>query len=186
MLLECHLFSWEDKKLIWHLPSVGTEAFLSLSLKCDLFCSVSKGMRRKCWGVANDEYIPSSQQKSGTCQGMFGFNFWEEGVTTYVCNCFCSITEFKTFLKYTEKKENHGILWNLTLLSFCSCTLQVIVTQSTADHSQPQVIKNLHKGDYFGEKALIRFVHTVWFMRCRISTVPSLCVRFYSSCLFWI
>ncbi|KAM4781817.1 cGMP-dependent protein kinase 2 isoform 2-T3 [Cyanocitta cristata] len=32
---------------------------------------------------------------------------------------------------------------------------RVIVTQSTADHSQPQVIKNLHKGDYFGEKALI-------------------------------
>ncbi|NXR61668.1 KGP2 kinase, partial [Rhadina sibilatrix] len=32
---------------------------------------------------------------------------------------------------------------------------KVIVTQSTTDHSQPQVIKNLHKGDYFGEKALI-------------------------------
>ncbi|KAJ7415981.1 cGMP-dependent protein kinase 2 [Pitangus sulphuratus] len=32
---------------------------------------------------------------------------------------------------------------------------KVIVTQSTADHSQPQLIKNLHKGDYFGEKALI-------------------------------
>ncbi|NXL83185.1 KGP2 kinase, partial [Alectura lathami] len=32
---------------------------------------------------------------------------------------------------------------------------KVKVTQSTADHSQPQLIKNLHKGDYFGEKALI-------------------------------
>uniref|UniRef100_A0A8C0F5I1 cGMP-dependent protein kinase n=1 Tax=Bubo bubo TaxID=30461 RepID=A0A8C0F5I1_BUBBB len=32
---------------------------------------------------------------------------------------------------------------------------KVIVTQSTANHSQPQLIKNLHKGDYFGEKALI-------------------------------
>ncbi|KFZ60291.1 cGMP-dependent protein kinase 2 [Podiceps cristatus] len=32
---------------------------------------------------------------------------------------------------------------------------KVIVTQSTADHLQPQMIKNLHKGDYFGEKALI-------------------------------
>ncbi|NXQ57537.1 KGP2 kinase, partial [Anthoscopus minutus] len=32
---------------------------------------------------------------------------------------------------------------------------KVIVTQSTTDHSQPQVIKNLQKGDYFGEKALI-------------------------------
>ncbi|NXI88621.1 KGP2 kinase, partial [Rhipidura dahli] len=32
---------------------------------------------------------------------------------------------------------------------------KVIVTQSTADRSQPQVIKNLHRGDYFGEKALI-------------------------------
>ncbi|XP_042652394.1 cGMP-dependent protein kinase 2 isoform X1 [Tyto alba] len=32
---------------------------------------------------------------------------------------------------------------------------KVIVTQSTADDSQPQLIKNLHKGDYFGEKALI-------------------------------
>ncbi|XP_074759944.1 cGMP-dependent protein kinase 2 isoform X2 [Athene noctua] len=32
---------------------------------------------------------------------------------------------------------------------------KVIVTQSTANQSQPQLIKNLHKGDYFGEKALI-------------------------------
>ncbi|XP_041324257.1 cGMP-dependent protein kinase 2 isoform X3 [Pyrgilauda ruficollis] len=32
---------------------------------------------------------------------------------------------------------------------------KVIVTQSTTDHSQPQVIKYLHKGDYFGEKALV-------------------------------
>ncbi|KGL84991.1 cGMP-dependent protein kinase 2, partial [Tinamus guttatus] len=32
---------------------------------------------------------------------------------------------------------------------------QVKVTQSTAGHSQPQLIKTLHKGDYFGEKALI-------------------------------
>ncbi|XP_030095445.1 cGMP-dependent protein kinase 2 isoform X2 [Serinus canaria] len=32
---------------------------------------------------------------------------------------------------------------------------KVIVTQSTTDHSQPQVIKNLYRGDYFGEKALI-------------------------------
>lgn len=47
-----------------------------------------------------------------------------------------------------------------TLLNFCSCAFQVKVTQSTADHSQPQLIKNLHKGDYFGEKALIRLVHT--------------------------
>ncbi|XP_025945459.1 cGMP-dependent protein kinase 2 isoform X4 [Apteryx rowi] len=32
---------------------------------------------------------------------------------------------------------------------------KVKVTQSTAGHSQPQLIKTLHKGDYFGEKALI-------------------------------
>nr|XP_010306153.1 PREDICTED: cGMP-dependent protein kinase 2-like [Balearica regulorum gibbericeps] len=32
---------------------------------------------------------------------------------------------------------------------------KVIVTQSTAEHSQPHLIKTLHKGDYFGEKALI-------------------------------
>ncbi|XP_076126156.1 cGMP-dependent protein kinase 2 [Alosa pseudoharengus] len=32
---------------------------------------------------------------------------------------------------------------------------KVKVTQSTEDHSEPQVINTLHKGDYFGEKALI-------------------------------
>ncbi|XP_075607505.1 cGMP-dependent protein kinase 2 [Balearica regulorum gibbericeps] len=32
---------------------------------------------------------------------------------------------------------------------------KVIVTQSTAEHSQSHLIKTLHKGDYFGEKALI-------------------------------
>lgn len=51
--------------------------------------------------------------------------------------------------------------WDISIfLNFCSCAFQVKVTQSTADHSQPQLIKNLHKGDYFGEKALIRLVRT--------------------------
>lgn len=51
--------------------------------------------------------------------------------------------------------------WDISIfLNLCSCAFQVKVTQSTADHSQPQLIKNLHKGDYFGEKALIRLVRT--------------------------
>uniref|UniRef100_A0A8B9K5V2 cGMP-dependent protein kinase n=1 Tax=Astyanax mexicanus TaxID=7994 RepID=A0A8B9K5V2_ASTMX len=34
---------------------------------------------------------------------------------------------------------------------------KVKVTQSTKDHEEPQVINTLQKGDYFGEKALIRY-----------------------------
>lgn len=34
--------------------------------------------------------------------------------------------------------------------------LKVNVTQSTDGHAEPQMIKTLQRGDYFGEKALIR------------------------------
>jgi len=34
--------------------------------------------------------------------------------------------------------------------------VQVKVTQTTENHELPQTINTLHKGDYFGEKALIR------------------------------
>lgn len=64
-------------------------------------------------------------------------------------------------MKYTERKGKPCNTLKRTLLNFCSLSFQVIVTQSTADHLQPQVIKNLHKGDYFGEKALIRLVHII-------------------------
>lgn len=36
------------------------------------------------------------------------------------------------------------------------CVVQVKVTQSTEAHKLPQIINTLQKGDYFGEKALIR------------------------------
>ncbi len=51
--------------------------------------------------------------------------------------------------------------------SIVSC-LQVIVTQSTEGFAEPQEIKTLGVGDYFGEKALIRYKqrfhwrHTRW------------------------
>lgn len=34
--------------------------------------------------------------------------------------------------------------------------MQVKVTQSTEAHKFPQIINTLQKGDYFGEKALVR------------------------------
>lgn len=41
---------------------------------------------------------------------------------------------------------------------FCLCVFsQVLVTQTTEGFSEPQEIKILGVGDYFGEKALIRF-----------------------------
>lgn len=36
------------------------------------------------------------------------------------------------------------------------CVVQVKVTQTTEAHKLPQIINTLQKGDYFGEKALIR------------------------------
>ena len=38
--------------------------------------------------------------------------------------------------------------------------MQVSVTQTTEAHSQPKEIKTLGVGDYFGEKALIRYTYT--------------------------
>lgn len=37
-----------------------------------------------------------------------------------------------------------------------NCVVQVKVTQTTEAHKVPQIINTLQKGDYFGEKALIR------------------------------
>ncbi len=39
----------------------------------------------------------------------------------------------------------------------CVFFSQVLVTQTTEGFSEPQEIKTLGVGDYFGEKALIRF-----------------------------
>ena len=36
------------------------------------------------------------------------------------------------------------------------CVVQVKVTQTTVANKFPQIINTLQKGDYFGEKALIR------------------------------
>ncbi|XP_017599747.1 PREDICTED: cGMP-dependent protein kinase 2 isoform X2 [Corvus brachyrhynchos] len=60
--------------------------------------------------------------------------------------------QYRNFLRSVSLLKN---LPEDKLTKIMDCLEVVIVTQSTADHSQPQVIKNLHKGDYFGEKALI-------------------------------
>lgn len=41
-------------------------------------------------------------------------------------------------------------------MNAANCVVQVKVTQSTEAHHFPQIINTLQKGDYFGEKALIR------------------------------
>ena len=48
-----------------------------------------------------------------------------------------------------SKGEKHAVNIQPTVL-------QVKVTQTTEAHKFPQVIKTLQKGDYFGEKALVR------------------------------
>ena len=35
---------------------------------------------------------------------------------------------------------------------------QVLVTQRVAGHDEPQEIRRLQRGDYFGEKALLRYI----------------------------
>lgn len=44
-----------------------------------------------------------------------------------------------------------------------SCYVQVIVTQSTEGCAEPQEIKTLGVGDYFGEKALIRYKQQIYY-----------------------
>lgn len=54
---------------------------------------------------------------------------------------------------------NHHKLWtkqDVLHMSYLCDSAQIKVTQSTKDHKEPQVINTLQKGDYFGEKALIR------------------------------
>lgn len=41
-------------------------------------------------------------------------------------------------------------------MNAANCGVQVKVTQSTEAYHLPQIINTLQKGDYFGEKALIR------------------------------
>ena len=48
--------------------------------------------------------------------------------------------------------------------------MQVQVTQTLNNSETPQLIRNLNKGDYFGEKALVRLVLNKWinFWNCKI------------------
>uniref|UniRef100_A0A8B9K7B3 cGMP-dependent protein kinase n=1 Tax=Astyanax mexicanus TaxID=7994 RepID=A0A8B9K7B3_ASTMX len=56
---------------------------------------------------------------------------------------------------------------------------KVKVTQSTKDHEEPQVINTLQKGDYFGEKALIRAVAVMYDKR----TYDKTNVNYFEFCI---
>lgn len=66
--------------------------------------------------------------------------------------------------KYLEKTESAfksgwTAAWGGSEIRFkdpANCVVQVKVTQTTEAHKVPQTINTLQKGDYFGEKALIR------------------------------
>lgn len=60
-------------------------------------------------------------------------------------------TDHKTYCSF---KPIWFVRFEVQVLSFC--VAQIKVTQSTQDHEEPQIINTLGKGDYFGEKALIR------------------------------
>lgn len=55
----------------------GTEVFFSFSLKCDLFFSFLKGVRRELWGwaIMNISIFPSLSKNKGAVEMFDGFNF---------------------------------------------------------------------------------------------------------------
>ncbi|KAM6261557.1 cGMP-dependent protein kinase 2 [Porphyrio hochstetteri] len=155
VLKEGNLEVFQQNKLLSSIPVWTAFGELAILYNCTRTASVKAITDIKTWALDREVFQNIMRVKAQTRQEQYR-NFLRsvsllknlpEDKLTKIMDCL----EVEHYNKgdYVIREGEEGNTF------FIIAKGKVMVTQSTADHSQPQLIKNLHKGDYFGEKALI-------------------------------
>ncbi|NXA73647.1 KGP2 kinase, partial [Thryothorus ludovicianus] len=155
VLKEGNLEVFQQNKLLSSIPVWTAFGELAILYNCTRTASVKATTNVKTWALDREVFQNIMRVTAQTRQEQYR-NFLRsvsllknlpEDKLTKIMDCL--EVEYYDKGDYVIRQGEEGNTF------FIIAKGKVIVTQSTTDHSQPQVIKNLHKGDYFGEKALI-------------------------------
>ncbi|KAK2542942.1 hypothetical protein Q9966_003552 [Columba livia] len=155
VLKEGNLEVFQQSKLLSSIPVWTAFGELAILYNCTRTASVKAITNVKTWALDREVFQNIMRVTAQTRQEQYR-NFLRsvsllknlpEDKLTKIMDCL--EVEYYNKGDYVIREGEEGNTF------FIIAKGKVIVTQSTADHVQPQVIKNLHKGDYFGEKALI-------------------------------
>ncbi|NXQ86031.1 KGP2 kinase, partial [Nyctibius grandis] len=155
VLKEGSLEVFQENKLLSSIPVWAAFGELAILYNCTRTASVKAITNVKTWALDREVFQNIMRVTAQTRQEQYR-NFLRsvsllknlpEDKLTKIMDCL--EVEYYDKGDYVIREGEEGNTF------FIIAKGKVIVTQSTADHSQPQLIKNLHKGDYFGEKALI-------------------------------
>ncbi|NXI99876.1 KGP2 kinase, partial [Psophia crepitans] len=155
VLKEGSLEVFQQNKLLSSIPAWTAFGELAILYNCTRTASVKAITNVKTWALDREVFQNIMRVTAQTRQEQYR-NFLRsvsllknlpEDKLTKIMDCL--EVEYYDKGDYVIREGEEGNTF------FIIAKGKVIVTQSTADHSQPQLIKNLHKGDYFGEKALI-------------------------------
>ncbi|NXK93773.1 KGP2 kinase, partial [Formicarius rufipectus] len=155
VLKEGHLEVFQQNKLLSSIPVWTAFGELAILYNCTRTASVKAITDVKTWALDREVFQNIMRVTAQTRQEQYR-NFLRsvsllknlpEDKLTKIMDCL--EVEYYNKGDYVIREGEEGNTF------FIIAKGKVIVTQSTADHSKPQLIKHLHKGDYFGEKALI-------------------------------
>ncbi|XP_009645760.1 cGMP-dependent protein kinase 2 isoform X2 [Egretta garzetta] len=155
VLKEGSLEVFQQNKLLSSIPVWTAFGELAILYNCTRTASVKAITNTKTWALDREVFQNimrvTAQTRQEQCRNFLRSvsllkNLPEDKLTRIMD---CLEVEYYNKGDYVIREGEEGNTF------FIIAKGKVIVTQSTADHSQPQLIKNLHKGDYFGEKALI-------------------------------
>uniref|UniRef100_A0A8C4UHT8 cGMP-dependent protein kinase n=1 Tax=Falco tinnunculus TaxID=100819 RepID=A0A8C4UHT8_FALTI len=155
VLKEGSLEVFQQNKLLSSIPAWTAFGELAILYNCTRTASVKAITNVKTWALDREVFQNIMRVTAQTRQEQYR-NFLRsvsllknlpEDKLTKIMDCL--EVEYYDKGDYVIREGEEGNTF------FIIAKGKVIVTQSTADHSQPQLIKNLQKGDYFGEKALI-------------------------------
>ncbi|XP_010562700.1 PREDICTED: cGMP-dependent protein kinase 2 isoform X3 [Haliaeetus leucocephalus] len=156
VLKEGSLEVFQQNKLLSSIPVWTTFGELAILYNCTRTASVKAITNVKTWALDREVFQNIMRVTAQTRQEQYrNFlrsvsllkNLPEEKLTKITD---CLEVEYYDKGDYIIREGEEGNTF------FIISKGKVIVTQSSAEQLQPQLIKNLHKGDYFGEKALIR------------------------------
>ncbi|XP_062431078.1 cGMP-dependent protein kinase 2 isoform X2 [Rhea pennata] len=155
VLEEGNLEVFQQNKLLSSIPVWTAFGELAILYNCTRTASVKAITNVKTWALDREVFQNIMRVTAQTRQEQYRSflrsvsllkNLPEDKLTKIMD---CLEVEYYDKGNYVIREGEEGSTF------FIIAKGKVKVTQSTAGHSQPQLIKTLHKGDYFGEKALI-------------------------------